>query len=392
MINLDKQISLLPKDIEFCTRCVVSNQRPRISFDKNGICSACQFSDYKETINWDMRLQELNDLCDKYRSKNNSYDVLVPCSGGKDASFVAHQLKYEFGMNPLTITFAPFIYTSIGFENLRNFVKSGFDNILMQPDGALYRKLSRLGFEFVGDHFLPFIYGQYCYAFHMALKFNIKLVFFGENPEAEYGGLTNTWNKPGENFNEYAEKYWKGTSIEELIKFGINSTNYISKDDFANSNTIFYSLPDLKELNKANINFHWYSYYKKWIPQQNYYYCAEKTGFKPNKIRSEGTYSRYASLDDLTDGFHYYMSYIKFGIGRATSDAAHEVRDKHITREEAVSLVHQYDGEFPSKNYQEFLDYLDINENEFNRIIDKFRTEHIWKKDKDNWVLRKQVS
>ena len=76
------------------------------------------------------------------------------------------------------------------------------------------------------------------------------------------------------------------------------------------------------------------SYFYKWNPQENYYYCVDNTGFKPNNIRSEGTYTRFASLDDKLDGFHYYLMYIKFGIGRATSDAAHEVREGHITREE----------------------------------------------------------
>ena len=98
----------------------------------------------------------------------------------------------------------------------------------------------------------------------------------------------------------------------------------------------------------------WFSNYKKWVPQENYYYAVENTGFKANQGRSEGTYSKYASLDDRTDGFHYYMSYIKFGLGRATSDAAHEIRDGHLTREEGAALVKRYDGEFPDKYFDLF--------------------------------------
>ena len=67
-------------------------------------------------------------------------------------------------------------------------------------------------------------------------------------------------------------------------------------------------------------------------PQENFYYCKKNTGFQVNEDRTEGTYSKYASLDDKLDGFHYYLMFIKFGIGRATSDAAHEVRDGKITR------------------------------------------------------------
>ena len=136
---------------------------------------------------------------------------------------------------------------------------------------------------------------------------------------------------------------------------------------------------------------HWFSYYKKWIPQENYYYASENTGFKANKIRSEGTYSKYASLDDKTDGFHFYMAYIKFGLGRATSDAAHEIREKHITRDEAKVLIKKYDGEFPIKYYKEFLNYIQVNEEKFNEIIDSFRSPHLWEKRGNRWQLKNLI-
>lgn len=139
----------------------------------------------------------------------------------------------------------------------------------------------------------------------------------------------------------------------------------------------------------------WFSYYKKWVPQENYYCAVEHTGFQANPDgRSEGTYSKYASLDDRTDGFHYYLGYIKFGIGRATSDAAHEIRDAHLTREEGVALVHRYDGEFPKKYFHEFLEYLSIRKAEFLEVVDMYRalSPHLWEKSKDQWVLKHRVS
>ena len=131
-------------------------------------------------------------------------------------------------------------------------------------------------------------------------------------------------------------------------------------------------------------------YYKRWDPQENYYYCAEHTGFSPNTERSEGTYSKYASLDDCLDGFHYYLGFIKFGIGRATSDAAHEIRDGKITRDEGISLVRQFDGEFPRKYYKDFLEYCDMKEPEFEEIVDAWRPAHLWQQDGD-WKLRKPI-
>jgi hypothetical protein len=138
---------------------------------------------------------------------------------------------------------------------------------------------------------------------------------------------------------------------------------------------------------------HFHGYYKRWIPQENYYYCVENTGFLANpEGRSEGTYSKYASLDDKTDGFHYWMAYIKFGLGRATSDAAHEIRDGHITREEGVSLVRRYDGEFPQKNFKTFLEYTGLSEEQFHAAVDAWRSPHLWEKKDGRWVLRFSVS
>jgi hypothetical protein len=139
------------------------------------------------------------------------------------------------------------------------------------------------------------------------------------------------------------------------------------------------------------MEIHYFGYYHKWIPQENYYYCVENTGFKANRVRSEGTYSKYASLDDRIDGFHYFLMFIKFGFGRATSDAAHEVRDGHLTREEAAALVGRFDGEFPDKYYQTFLEYCGITEEEFNEVLDSWRAEHIWKKIEGEWKLRHKV-
>src|SRR2546425_801502 len=169
---LDTQLSKLPKEVRFCTRCVVSNQRPRITFDENGVCSACRYAYEKyNVIDWNDRERQLIEVLEKYRSKDGSYDVLVPGSGGKDSAVVAHKLKHQYGMHPLTVTWAPFIYTDIGWKNYIRFKDSGFDNILGFPDGRLHRKLTLLAFDLLGDPFDPFCYGQMAYLFHIAVKF-----------------------------------------------------------------------------------------------------------------------------------------------------------------------------------------------------------------------------
>jgi hypothetical protein len=153
-----------------------------------------------------------------------------------------------------------------------------------------------------------------------------------------------------------------------------------------------YRLPTFDEIGAMKLQMHWWAYYHKWTPQENYYYAAEKSGFEANpEGRSEGTYSKYASLDDRLDGLHYYLAFIKFGIGRCTSDAAHEIRDGHITRDEGVALVKRFDGEFPGRHFKEFLEYLDIDESQFWQVVDSWRRPEIWKKSGEEWELRHAV-
>jgi N-acetyl sugar amidotransferase len=344
-------------------------------------------------IDWKQREAMLLELLDRFRSKDASYDCIVPASGGKDSGYVAHQLKYVYGMHPLTVTWAPFMYTDIGWQNYLSFKDHGFDNFLCFPDGIQHRKLARLAFELLGDAWEPFAYGQKAYAFHIAVKFKIPLIFYGESGEIEYGGSIKNLYKPLEPISDWKEFYFKGSGVDELIKHGFDA-GLFTREDIANNAFELYRPPREEELTAVNPQMHWFSFYKKWVPQENYYYSVEHTGFQANPERSEGTYSKYASLDDKTDGFHFYLAFIKYGIARATSDAAHEIRDGHLTREEGIALVHRYDGEFPKRYFKEFVEYLNISEAEFWEVIDFYRTisPHLWEKVNGQWVLKHKVS
>ncbi|MCZ8157118.1 MAG: N-acetyl sugar amidotransferase [Leptospira sp.] len=371
----------LPTEIKFCKKCTVSNQRPRIIFDEDGVCSACNFAEYKRNkIDWKLREAELVELCDKHRKSNGEYDVIVPCSGGKDGGFVAHQLKYKYGMNPLAVTWAPLKASAIGRKNLDAFIASGFNHILGTPNPQVTKKLTHLSFKHLGDPFQPFIYGQTNFPMHMAVKHNVKLIMYGENGEVEYGGNMKNAFRPTRDIEDHDSHYFSGLPPEFWTEHGV-SINDLKP----------FMAPKYEDIMNNKTEIHFLGYYKFWDPQENYYYCHEHTGFTSNTERSEGTYSKYASLDDEIDGFHYYLAYIKFGIGRTTSDTAHEIRDGKITREEGVALVKRYDHEPPKKYYKEFLEFCSITDEEVIEVIDSWRSDHIWKKENDEWKLKKAV-
>ncbi len=371
----------LPNQVRFCKTCTMSNQRPRISFDKNGVCSACNFSAKKKLIDWKTREQELQDLCDRHRKSNGEYDVIVPCSGGKDGGLVAHMLKYKFEMNPLTVTWAPHMFTEIGRKNWENFIRiGGFDNILGSVNGPIHRKMSRLAFFHMGDNFQPFIYGQTNFPLKMAVQHDISLIMYGENGEVEYGGDMKNADNPQRKIEDHDSHYFSGKPPEFWEDHGI------TRGDLKP-----YLPPLYEDIIRNKTEIHFMSYYHFWDPQENFYYCAKNTGFQPNTARSEGTYSKYASLDDKTDGLHYYLSYIKFGIGRTTSDTAHEIRDDKISRDEGIQLIKKYDGEFPSKYFAETLDYLLISEEEYWSVINTWRSPHLWTKINGRWELKNKI-
>lgn len=387
---LEKFLNTLPKKVIFCKLCTMSNQRPRIIFDKNGVCSGCKYLEVKKNkIDWKKREKELKEICDHYRLSNGHWDVLVPGSGGKDSGYVAHLLKNKYNMNPLCVTWAPNKYTDIGFKNFESFVDSGFTTINCFPNGKLNRLLSRISFEELGDNFVPFVMGQHSYVYHIAKRFNINLVFFGEIADLEYGGDPKIVKNGSLPIEESAMNYWKGNTIDSLIEYALKNKNYFSKNDFTPQDLIFYRPPrDLDP--KTKVFF--MSYFTNWKPQENFYYAFEHTGYKPNSVRNEGTYSKYESLDDRLDGLHYYMMYIKFGFGRATVDTAHEIRDGHITLQEGINLVKQYDHEFPKKYFKDTLEFLNLDEKKFWKVVDSFRLDHIWKKVNGEWRLRHTVS
>jgi len=370
----------LPTEVKYCKKCTISNQRPRITFDEGGVCSACNYAEYKKTVDWEEREKELIKLCDRYRKNNGEYDVIVPCSGGKDGSFVAHQLKYKYNMNPLTVTWSPLRPTEIGRRNLDAFIESGFDHILGRPNPKITRQLTQLSFQYVGDPFQPFIYGQANFPLHMAVKYNVSLVMYGENGEVEYGGDMKNAFRPDRTVEDQDEHYFSGMPPEFWVEHGISLADLKP-----------FMAPKYQELKKNNTTIQFFGYYKHWDPQENFYYAKEHTGFTVNDDRTEGTYSKYASLDDRFDGFHYYLAYIKFGIGRTTSDTAHEIRDGKIDREEGVALVKKYDGEFPRKHFNEFLEYCSISEKEFEDVIDSWRSDHLWVKKDGQWKLKYTV-
>ncbi|MFA5093797.1 MAG: N-acetyl sugar amidotransferase [Candidatus Omnitrophota bacterium] len=401
MSNQFKTLFGLPEKVVFCKRCVMSNQRPAsypefkhmkdritptLHIGEEGICDACCYAEKKENIDWKERERELAAMLDKFRSKDGSYDCVCPGSGGKDSARAAHVLKHEYGMHPLTVTWPPILYTDYGYKNFRNWIEiGGFDNITFKPSGKTHKLLTKLAIENLLHPFQTFILGQKNFPVKVAMQYKIPLIVYGEN-EAEYG------NPIGDNESSLRDKsYYTMKNINDLFIGGVQIPELKEKYGLTMADLSSYLPPDYKELEAAKVEVRYLGYYLKWTPQESYYYAVEKTGFEARPFRSNGTYSKYSSIDDKIDDFHYYTTFIKFGIGRATYDASQEIRNKHLSREEGVALVKKFDGEFPERYFSDVMDYLEIKKEHFLELCDKARSPHLWKNEGGRWKLRHPV-
>ena len=417
----------LPLNVIYCEECNLSNQQPTttneyfhinsttqisVLFDKNNVCAACNFNKLKwnQTINWDDREKELIELCNHHRKNDGSYDCIIGGSGGKDSIFQSFTLKYKYNMNPLTVTWSPHLYTDIGWQNFQNWIHiGGFDNYLYTPNGKIHRLLTREATKNLLHPFQPFILGQKTFTVKMAAKFNIPLIFYGEMP-GEYGRpishkekkFSNSNDLPGYQLDplegkDFKEAFLGGKKVQEYLDDGINYSELQS-----------YKPLDPNIIRKKNIAFYFLGYYLRWVPQECYYFAVDNTNFSANPERTEGTYSKYNSIDDKIDDLHYFTTGIKFGIGRASYDAAQEIRSGDIDRDEGLALVKRFDHEFPKRFINELYEYLSIDNKNypiaskmfenplmddeyFKLLTDQFRSPHLWIKQENNWKLRNQI-
>jgi len=390
----------LPLDVKFCKKCTMNNQRPAptvefkqqkneikdtLIFNEDGVCEACQFAEKKKIIDWENREKELQELCDRFRRNDGRYDVIIPGSGGKDSVKAAHLLKYKFNMNPILVTWPPAIYTDIGKRNFNAWLNAGFANYTYSQNKKLHKFLTKQAFLNLGHPFQPFILGQKNLAPRLSTLLQIPLVIFGEN-EAEYNSVKGN-EKPTRDSKFFS---FEG-SIKDLVLGGIPANDLITDFGFKLSDLEAYFPVNSGDLLKTGTEIHYLGYYIKWHPQDVYYYSVENTDFMPNDHRTEGSYSKYSSLDDKIDWLHYHTTTAKFGIGRATYDSSQEIRNGDITRDEGISLVKRFDGEFPEQYIEDCCEYMGITLQEYHDKIDEIRSPHLWKKIGGIWKLKTPI-
>lgn len=360
--------------MKICRKCLMPDTRPRIEFDSNGVCSACEWDKIKKTeINWEERRKELEDLCNSIRGKHK-YDCLVPVSGGKDSTYVANEMKNKYNLKVLTVTITPPLETKLIQDNLSNFLSFGFDNVKVTPNPKIAKEINKFGFIEQGRPLLSWTSCLNSVLFNLATIFDVPLIMFGEEGETEYGGLKEMRNQPYYD-SDYAIKiYCEGNNPDELLS------------KYSKEETYFWRYPSKKDITNLNLKVSHYSYFEDWDPYAHFVLARDKYGMKTNIDSNVGTYTNYAQLDTPLYELHTYLMYLKFGFGRCLQDACIDIRKGRISREEALSLCKQYDGNYPKDNEKVFLEYFDMSKEEFEKVLDKHVNKKLFSKVNGEWL------
>jgi len=367
--------------MRYCTRCALpETSAVRIEFDEKGVCSGCIAEEETGTIDYSKRWDRLSEIVEQYRNKDGSnYDCIIPVSGGKDSQFITYVMVEKFKMKPLLVTFNHGFNTAAGMRNLSNMIsRFGCDHIRFTPNPKLIKKLSRRSLELMGDICWHCHCGIQTYPVKMAVQFNVPLIVWAEHGLTWHGGMFSHYDMVEMSRKYQVEHDLRGFEYEQLV-----SEEYgITKQDLA-----WTMPPSIEEIDRVGVRGIYLSNFMKWDIMEQTKMLIEDYGFET--ATQERTYNIYENVEcHHCGGLHDYLKYLKFGYGRATDHVCQDIRHGRISREEGARLVEKYDSKRP-EDFDTYLKWIDMTEEEVIECIEKFRDERVWGKDeKGKWKVK----
>mgnify|MGYP000485195038 CR=1 FL=1 len=354
-------------ELNYCTKCLFPETKPDLFFNEEGICSACVSSSQKyKDIDWEKKKREFFEIIDFYKlpKGEKGYDCVIPVSGGKDSTYQAYFMKYECGLNPLCVCFETTSVTELGTKNLDNISKMGIDVIHFKKNHEVYKNMVIEGFRRVGDEMWPNHLGIFTIPVHIAVKFNIPLIIWGENSQQEYGGPNLDSIKNTILNRKWLEEFGGllGNRIQDMI--GVNG---MTEKDLTP-----YFYPNDEDIERVGVKGLFLGSYFFWDARKQLEKVIE-FGFSVKEDGPvEGTYTNYENLDEKMHGLHDYLKFVKYGFGRTTDHVGIDIRNGRLNRDKAIELVNKYDGKYPHKSIEEFVKYSGLDKAEIDSIIDSF--------------------
>jgi len=373
-------------EIKYCSNCLFPETKPDLSFNDEGVCSACTAAELKDQgIDWEERAKQFHEIVDHYRlpKEKTGWDCIVPVSGGKDSTYQAYFMKEVCGLNPLCVCFETTMVTALGQANLDNLTKMGMDVIHFKKNNAAYKKMGIEGFKRLGDEMWPNHIGIFTIPVLMAVKFNIPLIIWGENPQKEYGGPS---------LDSVQSRILNRRWLEEFGGLlGNRIQDMVGVEGLTEKELSPYFYPSDEEINRVGVTGVFLGSYFFWDARKQLE-IVKQYGFGVKEDGPiEGTYTNYENLDEKLVGLHDYLKYVKYGFGRATDHVGIDIRNKRMTRAEGLELVKAYDGKYPYYGVNNFVEYSGMSKEEIDAIIDSFTNPILFKQDENGKFLRDEA-
>ncbi|MBU1637373.1 N-acetyl sugar amidotransferase [bacterium] len=375
--------------MQYCTRCVYpSVAATPLTFDENGVCTGCRVHDQTQQIDWSARLEVLKDLVEGYRSGSN-YDIVIPVSGGKDSYFQVHVATKILGLKPLLVTYHGNNYLPEGEYNLRRMRKVfDCDHIIVRPSERALIKMNRIGFYLQGDMNWHAHCGIFSTPIQVAVRYKVPLMMWGEHGFMDLGGMF-SYN----DFVEFTAKYrrehalrgydWYNFTDEGLEKLGRPEL----KEGLTAKDLLWAQYPSDDEIDDAEVRGIYLSNFVNWNANEHVEIVKKEYGWKEAEVPFERTYRRMSNIDDMHEnGIHDYLKFVKVGYGRGTDHACKDIRAGLMTREQGIEMVRKYDHVKPRRDLERWLRYVNMTEEEFDRVCDTFRDPRVWRKENGEWV------
>ncbi len=350
-----------------CTVCSFPETYESIEFDETGVCNICRQKEFKdESIDWDKRKQQLDELVSQYRGQYD-YDCIVPFSGGKDSTFTLLYLINEYKLKPLVVQFNHgFMRPNLLANNERTFKKLGVDVLNFTPNWKIVKRLMLEALVRKGDFCWHCHTGIFSYPMHIAIKFNVPLIFWGE-PSSEYTAYYDYKDDELEMVDEQR--------FNRFVNLGINAEDMlgmISHDfDVEKRDLLPYTYPKLRDLKKLGYHSVCLGSYIKWDVKSNAKRIMDELGWQGDEVEGmPWDKYPYEKIECYMQGVRDYIKYLKRGYSRVTQMTALDIRNERMDHPEAQALIDEYEG-FKPPSLELFLEYLELTENEFNEIVMK---------------------
>lgn len=353
--------------MKHCVRCGLPETYETIEFDSDGVCNICRQQEYKQAkINWVARKVMFEALIEEHRGKYD-YDCIVPFSGGKDSTFTLYHLVKEYKLKPLVVQFNHgFMRPTLLANNERTFKRLGVDVISFTPNWKVIKRLMREALIRKGDFCWHCHTGIFSYPMHIALKFNVPLVLWGE-PSSEYTAYYDYKDDAVEEVDE--------TRFNRFVNLGITAEDMrgmIDKDfDLDTRDLIPYTYPALRDLKRLRYRSVCMGSYIPWDVKAQSRLIMDELGWQGDEVEGmpPGLYN-YEKIECAMQGVRDYLKFLKRGYSRVTQMTALDIRNGRLDKGEADRLISEWEGRKPP-SLEIFLEFMDMTEDEFNDIVSK---------------------